>query len=110
MDGPCRTVCSAVSTTRRTDESPGYRASAGVRAFNELRPILGLELTATPFTESSKGPVPFKNVIYHYPLSQAMEDGFVKRARAVVTRKDFNPAGMAPEKLENQRRLPIGNG
>ena len=82
-----------------------------MRAINELRPILGLELTETPFTESSKGPaVPFKNVIYHYPLSQAMEDGFVKRARAVVTRKDFNPAGMAPEKLENQRRLPIGNG
>ena len=30
------------------DESHRYRASAGVRAINELKPILGLELTATP--------------------------------------------------------------
>ena len=33
------------------DESHRYRASAGVRAINELKPILGLELTATPFVE-----------------------------------------------------------
>ena len=36
------------------DESHRYRASAGVRAINELKPILGLELTATPFVESSR--------------------------------------------------------
>jgi type III restriction enzyme len=30
------------------DESHRYRADAGVRVLNELRPILGLELTATP--------------------------------------------------------------
>ena len=30
------------------DESHRYRASAGVRGINELKPILGLELTATP--------------------------------------------------------------
>ena len=34
------------------DESHRYRASAGVRAINELKPILGLELTATPFVET----------------------------------------------------------
>ena len=44
------------------DESHRYRASAGVRAINELKPILGLELTATPFVETSRGPVQFKNV------------------------------------------------
>jgi len=38
------------------DESHRYRASAGVRAINELKPLLGLELTATPFVESNKGP------------------------------------------------------
>ena len=32
------------------DESHRYRASAGIRAINELKPMLGLELTATPFT------------------------------------------------------------
>ncbi len=36
------------------DESHRYRASAGVRAINELKPILGLELTATPFVEAPK--------------------------------------------------------
>lgn len=53
------------------DESHRYRADAGVRALNELNPLLGLELTATPFTESSKGPVPFKNVVVDYPLARA---------------------------------------
>src|SRR5438876_5443552 len=81
------------------DESHRYRASSGVRAINELKPVLGLELTATPFVETGKGPVAFKNVIYDYPLGRAMEDGFVKEP-AVVTRKDFKPAGMSAEEIE----------
>lgn len=81
------------------DESHRYRASAGIKAINELKPVLGLELTATPFTESPRGPVPFKNVILDYPLAKAMADGFVKEP-AVVTRKNFNPAGMSPEEIE----------
>jgi type III restriction enzyme len=81
------------------DESHRYRASAGLNAINELKPVLGLELTATPFTESSRGPVPFKNVIFDYPLSKAMEDGFVKEP-AVVTQKNFNPAQFTTPQLE----------
>ena len=81
------------------DESHRYRASAGVRAINELKPILGLELTATPFVETSKAPVPFKNVIYDYPLGRAMADGFVKDP-AVATRRDFSASGMNPEEIE----------
>jgi type III restriction enzyme len=81
------------------DESHRYRASAGVRAINELKPILGLELTATPFVETTRGPVPFKNVIYDYALGKAMADGFVKEP-AVVTRKDFDPKGMSVEEIE----------
>ncbi|MDP2759313.1 MAG: DEAD/DEAH box helicase family protein [Sideroxyarcus sp.] len=84
------------------DESHRYRASAGIRAINELKPILGLELTATPFVEGAKGAVPFKNVIVDYPLGKAMEDGFVKEP-AVVTRKNFNPAGMSPEEIERMK-------
>ena len=84
------------------DESHRYRASAGIRAINELKPILGLELTATPFVEGAKGVVPFKNVILDYPLGKAMEDGFVKEP-AVVTRKNFNPAGMSPEEIERMK-------
>lgn len=88
------------------DESHRYRASAGIRAINELKPILGLELTATPFVESGRGAIPFKNVIYDYPLSRAMADGFVKEP-AVVTRKNFNPAGMSVEEIE---RLKLEDG
>jgi len=88
------------------DESHRYRASAGVRAINELKPLMGLELTATPFVETSKGSVAFKNVVLDYPLGKAMVDGFVKEP-AVVTRKNFNPAGMSPEEIE---RLKLEDG
>jgi len=84
------------------DESHRYRATAGMRAINELKPVLGLELTATPFVESTRGPVAFKNVIFDYPLARAMEDGFVKEP-AVVTRKDFNPAGKTPEVIQTMK-------
>src|SRR5450830_444893 len=88
------------------DESHRYRASAGIRAINELKPVLGLELTATPFIEGARGAVPFKNVILDYPLGRAMADGFVKEP-AVVTRKNFNPAAMSPEEIE---RLKLEDG
>ena len=84
------------------DESHRYRASAGVRAINELKPVMGLELTATPFVETGKGTVQFRNVVYDYPLGQAMEDGFVKEP-AVVTRKNFNPAGMQADAIERMK-------
>jgi len=69
------------------DESHHYRADSGLRAINELKPILGLELTATPI--DTKG-VKFKNVVFDYPLARALQDGFVKEP-AVATRRDFNP-------------------
>ena len=81
------------------DESHRYRASAGARAINELKPVLGLELTATPFVETSRGPIPFKNVIYDYPLGKALRDGFVKEP-AVVTQKNFQPQHVSPAELE----------
>ncbi|WP_294532594.1 DEAD/DEAH box helicase family protein [uncultured Rhodoblastus sp.] len=81
------------------DESHRYRASAGIRAINELKPVIGLELTATPFVETSRGPVPFQNVIFDYPLGKAMADGFVKEP-AVVTRENFSPIGKSPESIQ----------
>lgn len=81
------------------DESHRYRASAGVRAINELKPILGLELTATPQVETGGRSVPFKNAIFSYPLSSAMNDGFVKEP-AVATRENFDPDAYSPEGLE----------
>ncbi|MBP3954385.1 hypothetical protein J8F10_03650 [Gemmata sp. G18] len=69
-----------------------------MKAINDLRPILGLELTATPFVEGPRGGA-VQNVIFDYSLAKAMEDGFVKEP-AVVTRKDFTPAGKTTENIE----------
>jgi type III restriction enzyme len=91
------------------DESHRYRASAGVKAINELKPIIGLELTATPQVELAGKAEPFRNVIYSYPLSAAMKDGFVKEP-AVATRenfdiKNYDEAGLEKLKLEDGIRV-----
>ncbi|MBM4034800.1 MAG: hypothetical protein FJ291_23900 [Planctomycetes bacterium] len=67
------------------DESHNIRAEQSLKAINALKPILGLEFTATP-----KAP----NVIYTFPLRRAMREGgpngggLVKRARIVARRDD----------------------
>jgi len=81
------------------DEAHRYRADSGASAINELKPVLGIELTATPKKTGSK-PVDFKNTIYAYSLSEAMEDGYVKDP-AVATRQNFNPKNYTPEQLEH---------
>ena len=88
------------------DESHRYRGDAGVKALNELRPILGLELTATPQVESGSKSVPFKNVVYSYPLANAIRDGFVKEP-AVATRENFDPSAYSDAELE---RLKLEDG
>ena len=77
-----------------------------MRAINELDPLFGLELTATPFVESGKGQVPFKNVVVDYPLARAMADGFVKEP-AVVTQRNFRAADHTPEQLERIKLEPV---
>lgn len=71
------------------DESHHYRAEKGSLALNELKPILGIELTATPLAKKGTKQVPFKNVVYEYPLSKAIEDGYTRTPFA-VTRSDIN--------------------
>ena len=80
------------------DEAHRYRASAGAKAINDLRPILGLELTATPKSTGAAGKA-FKNVVYGYSLGEAMRDGFVKEP-AVATRENFDPSGYSDEELD----------
>ncbi|MCM5604171.1 DEAD/DEAH box helicase, partial [Xanthomonas hortorum] len=87
------------------DEAHRYRGSAGARAIGELRPLLGLELTATPKTIGAR-PQPFRNVIYHYGLGEALADGLVKEP-AVATRKDFDPASVSGDELE---RIKLEDG
>ena len=88
------------------DESHHYRAERGMQVINELKPILGLELTATPQVERSNKTIKFKNVVYEYSLAQAIEDGFVKEP-AVATRKDFDPTNLPQEEVD---RIKIEDG
>lgn len=70
------------------DESHRYRAEAGASAINELKPVLGVELTATPRVIKGTKEISFCNIAYEYNLAAAMTDGFVKEP-AVATRKGF---------------------
>lgn len=88
------------------DESHHYRADRGMSVINELNPILGLELTATPKIERSSGNSKFKNVVYEYSLAKAIEDGFVKEP-AVATRKDFDPSQYSLVELD---RIKLEDG
>ena len=54
------------------DEAHRYHADSSKNAINELNPVLGIELTATPFDEKGKA---FKNVVYEYTLAKALSDG-----------------------------------
>jgi type III restriction enzyme len=80
------------------DEAHRYRAKAGMKAVEELKPVLGLELTATP-RSTGAGSKAFKNIILDYRLGQAMADGYVKEP-AVATRKDFSAEGLSRDELE----------
>ena len=65
-----------------------------------MKPLFGLELTATPFVEAGSGKtVPFKNVVMDYPLARAMDDGFVKEP-AAVTQRNFDAKAHTPEEIE----------
>jgi type III restriction enzyme len=76
------------------DEAHRYRADASRNAIEELKPLLGIELTATPFDAAGN---PFKNVVYEYTLARALADGQYVKIPAVATRKDFNFNTLSPE-------------
>jgi len=88
------------------DESHHYRADRGMQVINELQPLLGLELTATPQVERAGAPIKFRNVVYEYSLAHAIRDGFVKEP-CVATRRDFNPSSYKVEELD---RIKIEDG
>lgn len=79
------------------DEAHRYHADASKKAINELRPILGLEMTATPTDEKGK---PFKNIVYEYNLAQALEDGKYVKIPTVAKRRNFVKGNMTDEELD----------
>jgi len=88
------------------DESHHYRADKGMEAINNLKPILGLELTATPIANIKNKQVPFKNVVYEYPLSEAIKDGYT-RVPFAVTRTDIDFYNFGDEALD---KLMLNDG
>lgn len=81
------------------DESHHYRADRGMQALNDLKPMMGLELTATPLVGRGRNQEKFKNVVYEYPLSRAIEDGYTRTPYA-VTRSDINFFNFGEEELD----------
>ena len=81
------------------DESHHYRAKSSAQAINELNPVLGLELTATPQVQSGSKTILFKNVVYEYPLSQAIKDGYTRTPYA-LTRRDIKSYNFTEEELD----------
>lgn len=86
------------------DESHHYRAEKGAQALNDLNPLLGLELTATPLVTKGNKQVPFKNVVFEYPLSKAIADGYTRTPFA-VTRSDIDFYNFGDEQLDKMMLL-----
>ncbi len=79
------------------DEAHRYHADASKNAINELKPILGIELTATPFDDSGNQ---FRNIVYEYSLAQALADGRYIKNPAIATRKNFVKGGLTDREIE----------
>ena len=85
------------------DESHHYHADKSFEVINELKPVLGVELTATPQIQKGSKAVPFKNVVYEYTLAHALNDGMFVKVPAVFTRRDFRSEEYTPEQLDHEK-------
>jgi len=79
------------------DEAHRYHGTSSAKAINELKPVFGLELTATPITDDGSQ---FRNVVYEYSLAQALSDGWYVKNPTIATRKDFDPRGRSDDEIE----------
>ena len=72
------------------DEAHHYHGDKGVKSLDELKPILGLELTATPYYNINSKQEKFKNAVYEYPLSESIRDGYTRTPFALTQKNvDF---------------------
>lgn len=79
------------------DEAHRYHGDASKKAINELRPILGFEMTATPFDEKGKT---FKNIVFEYNLAEALDDGLYVKNPAIAKARNFNKDNFTPDEIE----------
>lgn len=80
------------------DESHRYRGERGMETLNELNPLLGIELTATPIDASTNQR--FKNRVFEYGLADALKQREYIKNPAVVTRADTDFKGMKADAIE----------
>jgi type III restriction enzyme len=80
------------------DESHRYRGERGMETLDELNPLLGIELTATPIDASTNKR--FKNIVFEYGLADALKEGLFIKNPAVVTRADTDFKGMNENEIE----------
>ncbi|MEB3149534.1 MAG: DEAD/DEAH box helicase family protein [Sphaerospermopsis sp.] len=79
------------------DEAHRYKADSSAAAINDLKPVFGIELTATPLDERGNA---FKNIVYEYNLAQALADGKFVKNPAIAYRNDFQAQGKTEEDIE----------
>ena len=79
------------------DEAHRYKADSSAAAINDLKPVFGIELTATPLDERGNA---FKNIVYEYNLAKALADGFYVKNPAIAYRSDFQAQGKTDEDIE----------
>lgn len=78
------------------DEAHRYYADASRSAIDDLAPILGIEMTATPLKDNK----PVGNIIYEYNLAEALREGLYVKIPAIAKRADFRSEGMTPAEVE----------
>ncbi|MDE5572669.1 MAG: DEAD/DEAH box helicase family protein [Muribaculaceae bacterium] len=79
------------------DEAHRYHGDSSKKAINELRPILGFEMTATPFDEKGK---PFKNIVFEYNLAEALDEGLYVKNPTISKARNFNKDNFTREEIE----------
>lgn len=79
------------------DEAHRYHSDRSKTAINELKPVLGIELTATPIDDDGQ---PFRNVVYEYSLARALAEGKYVKNPAIARRKNFQRGSMDDRQIE----------
>ena len=85
------------------DEAHRYYADASRLAIDDLAPVLGIEMTATPLRDNK----PVGNIIYEYNLAEALREGLYVKIPTIAKRADFRSEGLTPAEVE---RIKLEDG
>lgn len=85
------------------DEAHRYYADASRKAIDELAPVMGVEMTATPLKNNK----PVGNIIYEYNLAEALQEGLYVKIPTIAKRADFRAEGLTESEIE---RIKLEDG